>query len=385
MMRKVCVAGVGMTPFGKFRERSFQDLGREAVWNAIKDANIEPKRIQVAYAGHARTGQTLGWECGVGQAILSEVGINKIPVTSVGNFCSSGSVAVREAWMAVASGFYDVAIAIGVEKLSVRKGKGQPLTSDGVELEGPLGFTPPAFFAMVAQSHMEKYGTTREQLASIAVKNRSNSVHNPRSQYREAISIEQVINAKPVADPFGIYDCCPTGDGASAAIFCNEEIASQLGKKKVYMVGSSLVSGSYDTRDMTSFDSNLRAVEEVYKMAGLGPADVDVIELHDCFTSAELVHTEDLGFCPKGEGGSFIAEGNTQINGKVAINPSGGLLSKGHPLGATGVAQVAEVVWQLRGEAGQRQVADAKVGMTHTAGGFKDGDTASMTINLFTT
>lgn len=381
-MKTVYVAGVGMTAFGKFPERRFEHLGAEAVLAALDDSGLQPKQIEAAYAGHARTGQVLGWESGVGQAILWEVGITGIPIVSISNFCSSGGSAFREAWIAVGSGLVDCAIVIGLEKLSVRMDKGAPFLSDGVELEGHLGFTPPAYFAMVAQRHQMLYGTTREQMASVSVKNRRHAAGNPRAQYRKAVTLGEVMASPVIADPLTMLECSPTGDGAAVAILVSEKLAKQIGKQAcVRVADAQLVSGNYDpTREITSFQATTRAANQAYERAGISPGDVDVAEVHDCFSIAEIMHYEDLGFCERGTGGRFVEQAT--FGGSVAVSTSGGLLSKGHPLGATGVAQVAEVVWQLRGQAVGRQVENARVGLTHVVGGFQAGDAASVSLIL---
>lgn len=386
-MRDVYIIGVGMTPFGKFPEKSILELGREACWEAIEDANIPHLTIEAAYCGHARTGRLLGRECGVGQSILWELGISGIPISSVGNFCASGSTAFRDAWLAVASGLYDLVLAIGVEQLTARATKGKPLTSDGVELLTAMGFSPPTYFAQIAMRHMYDFGTTPEQLAMVAVKNRKNACYNPRAQYRKKVSIEEVLNAPVIVDPLTLLSCCPTGDGAAAAILTSKEMATKYSSKHITVAASVLRSGEYKQgREITSLDATIKAAQEAYERAGVGPEDIDVAEVHDCFTPAEILHYEDLGFCSKGEGGSFIAEGHSQIGGKVAVNTSGGLLAKGHPLGATGIAQIAEIVWQLREQAGERQVAGARIGLTHCAGGFQESlelaEVSSVTVNI---
>jgi acetyl-CoA acetyltransferase len=381
-MRNVYVAGVGMTAFGKFPDRRFEDLGAEAVRAAIDDAGLQPRQIEAGYAGHARTGQVLGWESGVGQAVLWEAGITGIPVVGIANFCSSGGSAFREAWVAVGSGLVDCAIAIGIEKLSVRGDKGQPFRSDGVELEGHLGFTPPAYFAMVAQRHQMLYGTTAEQMAAVSVKNRRHAAANPRAQYRNAVTQDQVLASPVIADPLTMLQCAPTGDGAAAAILVSEALAKQLSRDTCVRVADvQLVSGNYDpTREITSFQATMRAARQAYERAGIGPEDVDVAEVHDCFSIAEIIHYEDLGFCERGAGGRFVERAS--LGGSVAVSTSGGLLSKGHPLGATGVAQVAELTWQLRGQATGRQAENARVGLAHVVGGFQAADAASVSLVL---
>lgn len=386
-MREVFVIGVGMTEFGKFRDKGLIPLGREACYEALMDSGLKQQDIQVAYCGHARTGRLLGRECGVGQSILWELGISGIPITSVGNFCASGSSAFREAWIAVGSGLYDVAMAIGVELLTAKRQKGKPLTSDGKELESAMGFTPPTFFAQLANRHMAQYGTTIEQLAMVSVKNHKNGCLNPRAQYRKAVSLEEVLISPMIVEPLTLLSCCPISDGGAAAILVSKEWARKAPQKPVQVMASILTSGSYKKqKDITTIEATVRAAKEAYEMAGIGPEDVDLAEVHDCFTPAELVHYEDLGFCPKGEGGLFIQHGHSEIGGKVSVNPSGGLLTKGHPLGATGIAQICEVVWHLREQAGQRQVPGARVGLTHCAGGFQESlelaEVSACTVNI---
>ena len=363
-------------------------MGREACIKAFKSSNVPRKDIQIAYCGTARTGQLLNRECGVGQTILIDLGIGGIPVTSVGNFCASGSSALREAILAVGSGLYDVALAIGVEKLSVRRGKGRPLTSDGVTLLTSIGFSPPTYFAEIATRHMYEYGTTEEQMAAVTVKNRGNAQYNPNCQYQTTVTIEEVLSSRPIVDPMKMLNCCPTTDGAAAAIVCSKDVAKKYTDKPVDVIGTSLKFGASEKKkDITTFSGDIASVNEAYEMAGLGPKDIDVAEVHDCFSIAEILHYEDLGFCAKGEGGRFVEEGKASIGGEVAINTSGGLLSRGHPFGGTGLAQVCEIFWQLRGEAGKRQVPNARIGMTHTNGGFQDSielaDVASSCVHIY--
>lgn len=385
-MRTVCIIGVGMTMFGRFPQSNVIELGRTACLNAVRDAGVATKDIQVAYAGHARTGQLHNRECGVGQSILWELGISGIPVSSVGNFCSSGSTALREAWLAVGSGMYDMAFAIGVEKLTGREGKGRPLTSDGVELLTVMGFSPPVYFGNVLTRHMKEYGTTMEQLAMVAVKNRRNAGPNPRCQYKDPITVEEVIHSPVIVDPLTLLNCCPTTDGAAAAILCSKEVAGRYTNKPVEIAASALCSGPYEKcKDITSFGADRLAALDAYEYAGIGPEDIDLAEVHDCFTIAEIVHYEDFGFCKKGEGGRFVEEGMSGMEGKIPVSPSGGLMSRGHPIGATGLAQICESAWQLRGVA-ENQVQGAKVAFTHCAGGFQDtielGDIQSSAVTI---
>ncbi|OLO25786.1 hypothetical protein PZ61_0235720 [Streptomyces sp. MNU77] len=380
-MTGVHVAGVGMTRFGKFPGLGVADLGVEAVLAALDDAGLEPRGVQAAYAGHARTGRLLGRENGVGQLVLGQLGVRGIPVAGVGNFCASGSTAFREAALAVLSGLYDVVLALGVEKLSVRPEKGKPLTSDGMEFEGEFGFTPPAFFALVARSYMARTGATPEQFAAIAVKNREHAAHNPYAQYRDPVTVAEVLGSRTVADPLTLLSCCPTGDGAAAAVLVSDRAADRIGRARTVPVRAvSLLSGFGDPTLTGHFEVDRAAAREAYERSGVDPSDVDLAEVHDAFTVTEMIHYEDLLLCPEGEGPKYVADGLTSIGSRIPVSTSGGLLSKGHPLGATGLAQIHEVVTQLRGEAGARQVRGARVGLAHCAGGFLDGDVASSAV-----
>jgi len=371
-MREVSIIGVAMTRFAKQPERGLIELGREAAWGAIKDSGVSPKAIQVAYAGSSRTGELHHRQSGVGQQILWDLGISGIPISGVSNFCSSGSTALREAWMAVSLGLYDIAIAIGVEQLSRRIEKGKPLSVDGAESLAPVGFSIPNFFAQAFNRHSYEYGTTVGQLAKIAVKNRKNAGPNPRCQYREPITVEQVLSSTMISEPLTLLHCCPTTDGAAAVVICRKDIARKYSDRPVDLVACVMTSSSYEqAKSISTFSCDVSSATEAYEKSGLGPEDMDFVECHDCFTIAELIHYEDLGFCQKGEGGRMIDEGETEMNGRIPFSPSGGLLSRGHPTGATGIAQVVESIRQIRG-IHENQVEGARVGMTHCMGGFQD-------------
>jgi acetyl-CoA acetyltransferase len=294
-------------------------------------------------------------------------------VVNVANACATGSTAFREAYMAVAAGAYDVAMAVGSEqmgKMGLLGGGGGG--GGGISPEGIVGSgLMPAVFGHAGVEHMRKYGTTPEQFAKIAVKNHKHSMHNPYSQYQVETSLEDVMNARMVAWPNTLYMCCPTGDGAAAAILMSAEKARQYTTQPIKVGASVLTSDPWTERDITMPDVNTltrNAAKEAYEKAGIGPEDVSLVELHDCFATAEMVHYENLGLCSEGEAGRLIDEGETYVGGRIPVNASGGLLSKGHPLGATGVANICEVVWHLRGQAGDRQVEGAKVGLAHVIG-----------------
>lgn len=380
-MRNVYVIGVGMTQFGKHPNRSLRDLGCEACLNAIRDAGITPKEIEAGYCGNALA-LALQGETGVGQNVFWEVGINGIPIVNIENACASGSTALREAWMAVTGGFYDMVIVAGVEKTVMPKGT--MLNVGAAELEIQLGEAFPAYFALIAQKHMEKYSTTKEQLAKVSVKNHFNGTLNPYAQFQKLMTVEEVLSSPMIADPLTLYSCCPNSDGAAALILCGQEKVREMDVRPVRIAASVLKTGTYENqRDITNWEIEKRTTDEAYQMASLGPDDLDVIEVHDAFTISEIIHYEGLGLCPPGEGGRLIDEGATELSGRIPVNPSGGLLSKGHPVGASGVAQVVEIVWHLRGEAGKRQVENARIGLAQIMGGNKEGDTRACTAHIF--
>ena len=368
-MRNAYVVGVGMLRFGRYPERDVADLGGEAALLALRDAGLGIGDVQLFACGNLFQANAM-----VGQKILQQIGQTGIPVINVSNACATGSTAFREAYFAVASGAYDVAMAVGVEQMGKMgllgggaRGRG------GVSAEGVLGSgLMPAVFGQAGVEHMRKYGTTAEQFAKISVKNHKHSTKNPLSQYQSEVSLEDVLAARMVAYPNTLYMCCPTGDGAAAAIVASEEFARRAtGRRAVRVACSVLTSDPWSERDLTLPDVSTltrNAAREAYEKAGIGPEDLDLVELHDCFATAELLHYENLGLCKDGEAGRMIDDGEVAHGGRVPVNVSGGLLSKGHPLGATGVANVFELVTHLRGEAGDRQVAGAKVGLAHVIG-----------------
>ena len=385
-MRDVAVIGVGMTKFGKHLDTPIKELGRKAAWDALQDSGVSPNEVQIAYVGNACLGVITGQTMVVGQIILKEVGIRGIPITNVENACASGSSAFREAWMAVASGMYDIAIAIGAEKLyanDTRKSTKALAGATEVEYEANLGLTMPGHWALRAKRFMEKYGTTREQLAKPSVKNHKNGCLNPHSQYQKECSVEEVLNSRMIADPLTLLSCNPLGDGAAAAILVSPEVARRHTSHPVWVASSALTSGIYDLdREIAVNQLEREAGRQTFEMSGIGPEDLDLAEVHDCFTIAEFMRVEGLGLVPEGEYGKWLDEGWSEIDGKLAVNPSGGLLAKGHPVGATGVAQVVEVVRHLRGQAGKRQVPNAKVGLAHCSGGGVASDTPACCVHV---
>jgi acetyl-CoA acetyltransferase len=354
-----------MLRFGRYPTRDVPDLGAEAALAALKDAGLQMRDVELLAAGCLFQANAM-----VGQRILQEIGQTGIPVVNVANACATGSTAFREAWLAVASGEHEVAMAVGVEQMGKMGLLGAP-SGDRIRTEGVIGSgLMPAVFAQAGMEHMRRWGTTAEQFGKVAVKNHKHSVANPLSQYQVEVSLDDVLAARMVAYPNTLYMCCPTGDGAAAAVVVSAAKARQLGAK-VKVLASILTSDPWSERDLTLPDVNTltrQAAAKAYERAGLGPDDLDLVELHDCFATAELLHYENLSLCKDGEAGRAIDEGWTTHGGRIPVNVSGGLLSKGHPLGATGVAGVFEVTSHLRGSAGARQVEGAKVGLTHVIG-----------------
>ena len=362
-MREVAVIGVGMIKMGKFPDRMLSSMGREAVLLAMRDAGVERGDIQAGYSGSLHGGSLLG------QRIFKDLGMTGMPINNMENACSSGSSALREGWLGIASGLYDMVIAIGSEKLSALGGGTLPLEKE--DLEVSQGMVMPALYAMRARRYMAEFGATKEHLARVVVKSRKNASMNPLAQFTQTTTVEEVLNSRMIADPITLFQCCPTGDGAGAAVLCSLDKARKYTRHPILIKASVLVSGKFEPgfRDMTTPEITVRGSKLAYEMAGLGPKDIDLAEVHDAFSIAELLYYEALGFCKRGEATQLLDEGATNIDGRIPVNPSGGLISKGHPVGATGLAQLTEVVWQLRGQAGPRQVKDAKVGMTHCTGG----------------
>ncbi len=381
-MDKVGIVGVGMTPFGKFPEADYLSLGRNACLAAIKDAGISPREIDAAYCGNGLASRLFG-AFTIGQSIFWEIGLKGIPVINVENACTSGSTAFYQACLAIYSGLYDKILVLGTEKMfGAQIGM---LSSGNAEIEPELGFYVPVSFALRAKAHMQEYGTTKEQLAMVTVKNRRHGQLNPLAQYRDPITLDDVLNSPVIAEPLTRLSCCPIGDGAAAIIICRESLVPGLTSNPVWVRASILGSGYYDNPpDLARWKTDFETAYKAYEQAGCGPDDIDVAEVHDAFTIAEIMHYEGLGFCKEGEGGILIERGETALGGRIPVNPSGGLLSRGHPVGATGVAQLVELTWQLRGQCGKRQVEGAKAGLAHCMGGDKHGDTKSITIHILT-
>lgn len=373
-MRKVAIVGVGMTKFGENWDKSFRGMVTEAGVKAIQDANVKGDEISAGYVGTMASGSLVGQEH-AGALIADYMGLNPIPITRVEGACASGSLALRQGVMAVASGLHDLVVVGGVEKMTDLDTAAVSQILGGAgdqEWELFMGATFPALYAFMARRHMHEYGTTEEMLASVAVKNHANGAHNKYAQFQREITMEQALSAKLVADPLKILDCSPITDGAAAVVLAPLDSSSSYSKKPIEILASEQASGTlalHDRDTLTSIKAAKIAGQNAYKKAGITPKDIDVAEVHDCFTIAEIVATEDLGFFAPGQGGPAALEGKTKVDGEIPINTSGGLKATGHPVGATGVKQACEVAWQLRGEGEATQVKDAEYALTHNVGG----------------
>ena len=374
-MRDVAIIGVGMNKkWGELWEMSMRDVFVEAALDAIDNAGVD--HIDSMYVGCMSGGLFTGQEH-IGALMADYLGQCPVPATRVESACASGGAAVRAGFMEVAAGMSDIVLVGGVEKMTDVDGDEATYalaTAADQEWESFNGVTFPGLYAMMAVAHMHRYGTTVQQLASVAVKNHLNGSKNPRSQFPMKITVDTVLSSVMVADPLHILDCSPITDGAAAIILCPAERAKALCKNgaPIKIIGSGQASDTiaYHSRpDLTTIESTAKAAARAYAMAGKKPEDMQLCEVHDCFTIAEIMVSEALGLVEKGKGGPAVESGETAIGGRIPINPSGGLKSKGHPVGATGVAQMVEVVEQLRGEAGERQVKGAKLGMTQNMGG----------------
>lgn len=399
------IAGTGMTAFGRHPETSVRSLAEEAVSEALSDAGIAPGVVGMTFFANAAGGILHGQEMIRGQSALRQTGVLGAPLVNVENACASASSAVSLAAMAVSSGAVDVALAVGAEKLShadrqrsvraiatavdleehqdVRRELAVQLLgapSDGLEA-GPQRSMFMEIYAELTRAYMRSSGATPEDLAAIAVKSRRNGALNPKAQFRNEVTVEEVLASRLIADPLTLMMCSPIGDGAAALVVCSADYARHLKvEQPVRIAASAMVSGVGSVED----GAVRRAVAKAYESASLGPADIDVIELHDAAATGELMGAEDLGLCAEGDAPKLLRMGDTEIGGRIPINPSGGLLSRGHPIGATGCAQLVELADQLRDRAGDRQVAGARTALAHNAGGHLGDDAAAAVITILT-
>ncbi len=371
-MRDVAVIGVGMTKWGELWEKSLRAIFVETALLALDDAGVD--RIDSMYVGCMSSGLFVGQEH-IASLLADYLAQTPIPSARVESACASGGLALRQGFIEVASGMSDVVLVGGVEKMTDVNGHEATYALGSAadqEYEGYHGMTFPGLYALIARAHMEKYGTTREQLAMVAVKNHDNGSKNPLAQFQFKITVDSVLNSVMVADPLRILDCSPITDGAAAVILCPAEMARKKKKPVVKIIGTGHATDTIalsQRKDITWLEATYQAGKQAYSMANKKTGDIDLVEVHDCFTIAEICVIEALGFVKKGKGGQAVEKGLTSLKGKIPVNASGGLKAKGHPVGATGVAQVVEIIKQLRGEAGERQVKGARIGMTQNMGG----------------
>jgi acetyl-CoA C-acetyltransferase len=382
-MRPVAVIGIGKTAFGVFPDRDLRSLAVEAVGMSLTDANLRPDQVEAFYLGNFAGPGFVG-QNHLAPYVAAAAGITGVPCTRFEAACASSGSAFFHAFSAVAAGLYDFVVSAGVEHMTSQPTpKVAEILAGAGDLAGEVkaGATFPALFAMIAKRHMHEFGTTREHLAQVAVKNHAHGVLNPQAHMRKKITLEQALAGKVIADPLTLYDCSLVSDGAAAVVLCPLDRARDFQAKPVRVLGIAQTSDhlALDKKEsIVTFKAVRSAAERAYRMAGVSAAGISFAELHDCFTIAEIIATEDLGFVAKGEGGRYAASGATSLGGTRPVNTSGGLKSKGHPVGATGVAQICEIVTQLRGEAGDRQVRNPSLGVAENLGG--SGATAVVTV-----
>lgn len=375
-MRDAYIIGTGMVRFGRYPELLLEDFATDAVREALADSGIDRRQVGFAVFGHSNGGRVAG------QRVLREISLTGMSIINVENACAGGGTALHTGWLGVASGLHEVVLVVGMDKMQ----KGLIPPNPG-EYEAFLGKTLPAKYALRAKKHMQRYGLTVEQLGMVSVKNHRAGALNPNAHYQAEVTLEEVLASRPVADPLTLLQCCPTTDGAAALVIASRDVARRSGQPAIRIAASVLTSGVYSNPAKGSLASDddlpTRAAAAAYEMAGLGPADIDVAEVHDAFTIGEILAYENLGLCARGEGGHMVEEGVTSLGGRLPVNPSGGRLSLGHPLGATGVAQVVELTRQLQGRSGPRQVPSARTALAHVQGGSTPGiGTGACTIHI---
>ncbi len=407
MKMDAIVAGVGMTQFGKHLDRGLKSLGTEAVRGALEDAGIDADQLDAAYVGNAAAGLVTGQESIRGQVILRDMGLGRLPVINVENACASASTAAHQAAAMVTAGLYDCVLALGVEKLyDEDKRKSFGAFSGAVDVEflkpfmemlqgsakssgGSAGSSGAGekrsmfmdIYAAVARAHMDRYGTTAEQFAMVSAKNSRHGHLNPRAQFRQVMSVQEVLDAPMIAEPLTRPMCSPIGDGGAALILVSERKAAELGITDPVRIRSSVLRSGWD-HNPTEEDAAMLCAREALEEAGVSPDELSVVECHDASAPAEIIAYESIGLCEKGDGGDLVASGATEIGGRIPVNTSGGLLRKGHPVGATGIAQIIELTEQIQGRSGDRQVEGAAVGLAHNGGGTIGTDVAAMCVTV---
>jgi acetyl-CoA acetyltransferase len=367
MPEKSYIVSAAMIPMGKYRESSYSGLATPPASRVLAEAGIEPREVEAVFCGNSFGGMLTG------QRIAKDVGIGGVPVVNVENACSGGATALHLAHSAVAAGVYDIVLVIGVDKLTQFGGGTLPLVAEDPEVR--RGMVMPAIYAMRAQRYIHERGASVADLAQVSVKARKHGAKNPFAQFQKEVTVEEVVNSRPIADPLTLLQCCPTGDGAASVLVVSERARQRLKRPAVEIRASVLHSGTATSeyRDMLHPQISFDSARDAYRAAGITPKMLDVVELHDAFSIAELVYYEALGLCEVGGSLEYLLSGASTYGGESVVNPSGGLLAKGHPVGASGVAQVVELYWQLTGQAGERQVEGASLGLTHVTGGGISG------------
>jgi len=387
LAREVVIIGVGMHKFGKFLDKGLKELTGVAVWNAIQDAGIEAKQIEAAYFANVLAGLITGQESIRGQVFLRAAGFEGLPIVNVEGACASSTIALREAMLAIGAGLYDVVLAAGAEKLyldDTARSIQAMATNTDVEFMGGLGFQFTGSYAMSLRKYMKECGWTQEHFAKVAAKNKYNGSLNPFAQYQKPMSVEEILSSRLICWPLTLYMCSTMADGAAAAIVCAKEVAHKISNRLPITVSACcLRSGEVTGED----DGQRHAARDAYEMAGLGPQDVEVAEVHDAMAPGEMFRIEKLGLRRAEEVGRLVDEGEFTLTGKLPVNTSGGLAARGHPIGATGLAQIAELVWQMRGEAGPRQVKRRnseypRVALAQNSGGYVEGSPAALSVTI---
>ena len=371
-MRSVSIVGTGTTEFGELGA-GVKELGITAVSRALRSCDVDSEDVDALYLGNFVAGMLEGQEA-IAPLVADSVGLSGIPAMKTEGACASSGIAFRQAYDAIRTGVHDVVVAVGVESMT-NAGTAEFTRALGSAAdqgtEGGSGLTFPGFYGLLLDRYMHEYGATREQVAAVSVKNRKNGVSNPRARFQSEVTVEEVMGSRRVADPLRLYDCCPAADGSAAVVLAADDIAAEFADSPIRVLGSGHATGrsaAYRYADLTTLEATTAAAESAYEQAAVGPEDIDVVELHDCFSAAEIGDSEDLGFFEKGEGAAAVAEGRTAVDGEIPINPSGGLLSKGHPVGATGIGQIDEICRQLRGDH-ENQIEGAEIGLAHNLGG----------------
>lgn len=371
-MRDVAIVGRGTTPFG-VHDKGIKELATTAVTRALVSSGLETSEIEALYLGNFTSGMLEGQEM-LAPLVADAVGLENVPTMKTEGACASSGIAFHQARQLIAAGIHDIIIVVGVEKMtSVSTDQFTQALSAAADAttEQRAGLTFPGFYGLFTSRYLHEYDANREDISMVAVKNRHNAENNPRARFRDPVTIDEVMESVQIADPLRLYDCCPAADGAAAVVLAASDLAPSITQDPIQVLATAHTtgrSGAYRYEDLTTFEATRSAAEQAYTEAGVTPADIDVVELHDCFSSAEVGDSEDLGFFSKGNGADAVAAGKTEVSGEIPINPSGGLLSKGHPVGATGIGQIYETCLQLDNKH-ENQITDARIGLTHNLGG----------------